>query len=749
MLMDAARLTKRILAICRACVCLAAGFSADQLLPAQEVATFTVQPLTGQNTFRIGERIPLQLSFSSLRKDRYEINLASYDRSGRMSYEQFDVSPKTGWSDPLAQYFSLGGAGGGLSTIGVITSTPTVMSLDLNEWVRFDHPGIYRVTVASRRLTDVTQKHVFNGEPSSLVQAKSFILHIVPATPEWQAAKLQVALTALQQAPVAMGQQSPERKDAIADLRFLGTEEALKVLAANLRDDHADLMYQCAFGLMGVPDSMRDITLKIMEQKLSNPLFPISQWFIQAMATLEVNGSVVGAEAIFESRLRTNAEMWRKVLAALPRKLGKARAATAQTLLGSPPADLDRESERELASVLSASFLDLTEEQRGAELMWHWDLLRSPSMLPVLEASAKLPLTHPGSNRVDVYSRREFKSIALARWYELDPAGATQEILLEIGSATPSLTAQSLTFLPKQTFPQFESIWAQRLGESKDYEEETVLGGLLVHFGIGTASAQVERKLRAKMGAWECAPQAAALAYIVRFDSEQAKPLLDRALGAGGAVPTGCHHSLFQDVSAHASGAVLSDAAVASLDNPDRQVTMDALIYLTDHGREEDQKPIWDRYVKWSQQWSSKAEELDSQDRASFERIYPEIGVGENLVHALIANQGWLADDHLVAETVRMCVGVQVCQQAQQLAALASPPHHVTLYQSPSSETYQVAQYAAKSMELLDEKLAQYPKGTAFVLTPSSLRNADQEALEKEAQELFKRNGLSLLVAAK
>src|SRR6266545_1230417 len=38
---------------------------------------------TDQREFHIGERIPLQLAFSSSAKDRYQINMAQYDRSGR------------------------------------------------------------------------------------------------------------------------------------------------------------------------------------------------------------------------------------------------------------------------------------------------------------------------------------------------------------------------------------------------------------------------------------------------------------------------------------------------------------------------------------------------------------------------------------------------------------------------------------------------------------------------------------------
>src|SRR5690349_8404168 len=92
----------------------------------------------GNTRFRIGEVIPLKLSFTGGGARKYQINLATYDRSGRMHYEDFLLEPDAGWSDPLKDYF-LGGAPmmGGLTTFDLLSEKPKVIPLDLNEWVRF------------------------------------------------------------------------------------------------------------------------------------------------------------------------------------------------------------------------------------------------------------------------------------------------------------------------------------------------------------------------------------------------------------------------------------------------------------------------------------------------------------------------------------------------------------------------------------------------------------------------------------
>jgi hypothetical protein len=65
-----------------------------------EQATLMVTTECQRSTYQIGERIPIDLSFTGPGNKQFEITMSSYDRSGRMAYEQFDVEPNSGWSDP-------------------------------------------------------------------------------------------------------------------------------------------------------------------------------------------------------------------------------------------------------------------------------------------------------------------------------------------------------------------------------------------------------------------------------------------------------------------------------------------------------------------------------------------------------------------------------------------------------------------------------------------------------------------------
>lgn len=65
--------------------------------------------------------------------------------------EEFLVSPKEGTSDPLGVRKSVGGS----EIAGVVVlGKPWSMDVDLNQWVRFERPGRYRV----RALVHVSDK---------------------------------------------------------------------------------------------------------------------------------------------------------------------------------------------------------------------------------------------------------------------------------------------------------------------------------------------------------------------------------------------------------------------------------------------------------------------------------------------------------------------------------------------------------------------------------------------------------------
>jgi hypothetical protein len=283
-----------------------------------------VRTADGQTTFRIGERIPLNLTFTNPEGNPYMVD---HDPCG-IRYcgrsETFEVQPATGWSDPLATYFAqdfpIMGGGPGSSLFG--RSKPLQVSLDLNEWVRFDQPGNYTVKVTSRRIARRL------GQPNALLSS-TIDLHIVPATPEWQREKLKWIRENWGFEHAAFGA-------AQADLRYLATPAAVEEMTSTLREelDPGIADYQCApcMGIMGLPGAMRDIAVESMNRRIEEPDFPISPVFLRTMFFLHVPpGSNI--RMFLRPIEHYDTVLWLKVFSVLPKKEPAARAQTVQTLL--------------------------------------------------------------------------------------------------------------------------------------------------------------------------------------------------------------------------------------------------------------------------------------------------------------------------------------------------------------------------------------------------------------------------------
>jgi hypothetical protein len=68
--------------------------------------TLVVRVADGRGQFRPGEIIPIELEFSSQIPKRYEVDGATYDRSGRLTIDDFSVEPLEAVTDPMLKRLS-------------------------------------------------------------------------------------------------------------------------------------------------------------------------------------------------------------------------------------------------------------------------------------------------------------------------------------------------------------------------------------------------------------------------------------------------------------------------------------------------------------------------------------------------------------------------------------------------------------------------------------------------------------------
>jgi hypothetical protein len=720
----------------------------------QNQAALSFQTANGQSTFHIGERIPLKLTFTSPNDTEYWIAPLVRGRGDEFDCNRFEVvSPAAGWSDPLEMYFKqdLIRMGHGWSWPHLLKSKPVEASLDLNEWIRFDQPGDYTIKVTSSCVSKV------QGAVSYSLSG-TIRLQIVPATPEWQNEKfksIQPNLDLLDQPPpqAVPGESSQsqwERRgelfgSARADLKYLATPEAINEMTYRLRSEKYNYADQCSIGLMGLSPAMRETAIASMNKRIEEPDFPITQWFFSTLSFLHVTpGSE--KESLRRQREDINPVIWSAIYSAVTKKEPAARAQTVQTLLGYGRNISTPEVKLQMASLLKLSFLDLDSRSQTDDLRNEWDRLRAPEFLPVLQALARLPVENDSDLEVWVYDRQELKGLALKRWYELDPKGAHREIVAQIGSATPSLAARSIAFLPEEQFPQFEPLWTQALLDTKSQLRERALGSLLVRFGTGATTNQMIAKLDEKSD-YPCDAHIVALAYLVRFDPNLARQRLKQEF------PGQCSGQLLRFISELTTAPVLNEQAVENLNSSDPEIFGDALQYLTSYGRKEDKAPLWVRYIQWTTNSGGNADLLDHASAGS-DRNFASSYIGEEIGNALIRNQGWFADTDLIARVLKSCVGEFMCKGLKDDAGGAVTPYRLSLphLTMPSvgraADSVGVAQYGTRSLKLFEAKISQFPPGSKFVLDRGyRASNSDERTLEAEVRTILEKHGMSLEIS--
>ena len=664
---------------------------------------------------------------------------ANYDRSGRMKYESFDVSPSFGFTDPLASYFEGGSfMGGGLSGIAPLSLKPSTMNLNLNEWVRFDSPGDYTVIVHSNRVFSVNKSLMADHDHP--VTSNPIKLHIVPATPEWQKTTLAAAqqtLSTLKPGPPRPTQ--PEVADAIASIRFLGSAESIPSLVAGLSDDQSPQASQFAFGLISLPPSLHDLAVRTLRQRIDDPDVAVTSSLLMALSALRTTPAS-SPEDSFKARSAANDAVARLAIDALPNKTGKAKVETADLLLRTH-GSLTPEDKAAIARALASNFTDLPEQNQAILLDWQWDVIRSAITPRTLQQIASLPVTDAGSRTMTTYDRVKLKGDALHRLYELDPQTAKQVTYAEIGSAQPSLTASSLWFLPSEPLPQFESLWAQALLDPSSNTNPEVLAALMTRFGAGAYASHVAAKIRSSLGEQACAPQAAMLAYVLKFNADEGRPLLRAAFQARS--HTFCYRNLFDELSRYTTSAALTDVANEAIEDPDPEAASGALRYLAIYGDKRSQQPILDRYIAWTNEWAGKGEELQP-DLFKPSPNWAQQQLGEALGRALLVNEGWITDAQLRADVLKRCVGEQMCRTLQSIGETQGPPYMVNAIPiGEGREVIQIGPYEIMNLDLLKAKLSQYPRETNFFLlqpAPSS----DSQHLEQQVQSAFEEAHLTL-----
>ena len=705
-----------------------------QTPPADPRIVLQVSLAGSQREFHIGETIPLQLSFTSAVKNHYQINGAQYDRSGRMNYEEFVLSPAQGFVDPLPGHQ---GGMGGLTTYAFLKPEPWTIKLNLNEWVRFTQPGEYRLNVVSRRVTvrDPTNSY---GVSPTIARSNEITFKIVAADPVWQKRVFREAVTNLNkpapEKPEEMEQYATARRKAVETLRFLGTAAAAREMAKRMRgEDSSEFNYICSLGLISTPE--RAVAQRALQEALADPDHPIDGNFLYTLRMVNSDPSATNTDWR-EGQQRVVEEL----IAALNTKRGKALSISLSTAVNEAwnSVKLPKETTDKLVNQLLSMFDQLPLDQQNFLLTYQWNKIGSAALLPLLKRYAQSYQDFPQMVDAKVRDALQLSGSALQRWYELDPAGARPVIINEISRPHPRFDARVLGILPDSTLPEVDFALAKNFAASEDLDETSRLASLIARYATAAILPQVVEELDSKIGKWACAIQNPTLAYVLRVEPAIARPRIAQAVAARGEGFSACNQALFQTVAEIHYDTVLEEIGVQSLDDPDPQVAGTAATMLGKFGSPSVEGALWQRYTSWNEKWAGRvSHNYRPLSEPPDENTY-QFGLGQNILQALITGKSWLADK----DKLQRLSQVTKVPSLQEL--IASYLKHwqnaeiIIFVEEPSFPnrfSAQLAQYQFRSLSALKEKITQLPPGTKFVLALPSPgpQGDDQSVIELRA----------------
>lgn len=655
----------------------------------------------GRTRFFIGEAIRLHLRFVIDAQPGLHLNTTTGARtsgSHMASLDEFTVEPADGVVDPFVPRIYMGSAGSlaffGTGSLG----TPITVKLHLNEWFSFRKPGKYTVRLKSNRL----QRNLESKTPEPIpLEANPLEIEIAEPPPGWAA---QVVVDARAVLGSDSDEHSIERKETLARLRYLENPEAAMALVA-FSANSGDLEATRALW----PSPHRKLVREEMERLLEAPGVPVHSYWLHTLAefaaSAEMSKDASANERLQEGHRLLSAHKERyteRLLAALPRKQGEARAISALTLHAAnvpiPP--------EELRKILLSG-----PPEKAITRPWFfsrmWPVLASPEIGPFLEQAA-----FPGGELAAKHERVE----AIHRFYEIDAARARRRILEEIRTAPPQSLVFRYFFLPDRELSELDEFLIERLKQPNPpwlhiarYGTRTLLPAVLSALDSGRGACLVEPIL-----------------YLLRVAPEEGRRRYEAYSEPGAGGPRCGRFGIPGDPRDYMNDA-LEDILISHLESEEMEIRTQAAFVLSNAGTARAEAPLWRAMERWRESVGDGVEKLSPAQES-------EEG---SLSQALAMPWGWVTSPDRSERLERLCVSERCRATVRSFAHQPGQPVHLTFSAHAGTRQLHIGRHAYRFPEDLRARIPLYPQGTVFSIELDQRDSWYISNFERELQAVF------------
>jgi hypothetical protein len=679
--------------------------------PSAPVAELSLRLLDPKPQFQQGELIEIEARIAAPPPSRYQFSgfLLSPGPNCDKQHACSHMDMRTWWKlDPILNF-------------GMRSATVKVV---LNEYVPRLPPGKHtaRLRLRAMELKARGPRNTGYGyvEPPQYVVSNPVEFQIVPASKAWIRSTVAEA----------------RRSIVTVDPQATGGWEVRRRASTRLRYIDHPLAWEAALDLEAGSPSLPALlhglfesshaakVCELMRERIPLPAYPVREHFLNTMAA--VCAKAEGRkeyEADFEFRGRGAALL----ASALPSKIGQAKIETLLTLLRMLSDSAQRHITPPWAGlvpeVFATSFADAQPYQLRSLLGWNWPFLLSPQMESILERI----IVKPARDATEI----EIRNLALKRLCELNPEKGRKQLLSELRDFRTSADLDVFELLPPDAVGNIDDLLIENLAraQSPPYGDDAKVLRLIARYG--TPQSLERFKEVYEMQRDPCG--AGLIAYFLRAGPAHAGSILKRQAWDMHAPAPPCTAPLIAQVPPLHMHRVMEEYLSAFLQHSDGDIKGAAARALGRYGSAAAEQPLWQAYRYFHDWWKNRREDLEK------EQFVGNVHLEQSLRNALARGSGWLTDEAKLKQIDALCLGAGCLRDSAQDLGAWREPLRVTINLDMNSEFHaDVAHYCGiRSLEALQRKLAQFPRGTVFqTFVYSTVDDARKNAVVDQLRKL-------------
>ncbi|MEO8657432.1 MAG: hypothetical protein ABI693_03135 [Bryobacteraceae bacterium] len=599
----------------------------------------------------------------------------------------------------------------------------------LNHYLPPLMPGHYRLALLARKLVLTRQglrSSYGSADPPRYSLSNAVEVEIVPASDAWVKQAIAASTAVLSSPPPDGGPEYDRRKLAAEQLRQFDRPEAWRASLAMMPAEEYTLLE----GLAASHEPAH--VCELMRTAIAAPAQAVSSYYLYAFTQTcakadlpppPAPGPNVEKDPYWELRRAYEQRLTSKacdiLASSLASKQNSAKVAALETLVNRVQHLRMNEPTASIPSWLPATkdefkkvYPLLDGWRRRQMLSLFATTYRSPDLAPLLES--EMDAWKPGAYY-------EGPRGALYDLNLIDPVAAQARIVTELGREKTWLDDHALALLPPQTHfndgALVEALAAALRPGGWDPQLRTTA---LAKFGASLTLPRVKAIFESQSE--QCQPEL--MAYFIRIDPAYAQQALARSADQR------CILQYMQRTPPLAMGPVLEQYITSFLGSGDVALKMEAAHSLGRYGSPAAAEPLWKAFRYFNAYWKNRqAEVAESGD------------VEESMYrNALARGQNWLTTEATLHTIESLCSTDRCRYDTQDDLRGWQSPLKIQIDSSPNGFRCQVAQYSGiETLEALEGKLSQFPKGTEFRLAGYGAAN---DAVLQRLRDFGSKKGL-------